>query len=48
MIKMSYNIWTTPRETFCWLNATRAIVVSTDKLDLKSHCELVDTVSELS
>ena len=42
-MKMSFNIWSIPRESFCWLNATRVIVKSSDSSN--GHCELVDIVS---
>ena len=42
---MSYNMWASPRESFCWLNETKVIVLSTNVDSSMDHCELVDIVS---
>ena len=42
---MSYFIWSSPRESFCWLDATKVIAVSTGERYSKGHCELVDIVN---
>lgn len=45
VLKMSHNIWALPRETFCWLNETKAIVVSTNNAMTEGNCSILDTVS---
>ena len=47
LMKMSYNIWSFPREGFCWLNENKTVVISTDSKTNNGHCELLDTVSRL-
>ena len=47
VMKMSYTFWASPRESFCWLDETKFIVLSTDHVASKGHCELVDFVSLL-
>ena len=47
VMQMSYNIWAVPRQSFCWLNETKVIVVSFDYNYVNGHCELVDTVSKI-
>ena len=42
---MDYNIWNTPRQTFCWLDDKNVIVISLENGVKNGHCELLNTVS---
>ena len=45
---MKQKVWGSPRNTFCWLDDKRVLVVTCDQDDLNGHCELLDTVSVCS
>ena len=50
LLKMKYNIWTVPREAFCWLNENKVVITSTKFINneqSESHCQLLDIVSSV-
>ena len=42
---MQQNLWSLPREAFCWLDDKRVVVVSSDAESENGHCVLLNTVS---
>ena len=45
---MEQNIFTAPRQAFCWVDENNVIIVSKNAGNTIGHCELVNTVSFLS